>query len=653
MRQHCLRLTGLVLLSIAWSGIPCIAQPAAKASSDGLKVMHVGNSHSHALRLLEPLCLLTGHAKHKDGEINILGAPLRWNWDHPEQNKWQQSLAAGNKWDAITLLAWASDDETYAPKFAGEALKGNPQCQVFIYTIWPDANMDWEKPSPIRTEAHTEKVAAAVAKAFPDAPRPRVIPSSMLIRELGRLADAGKLPGLANRFVLFSDGGHLSESGMYAIDVLVAAMLYDESPLKYPSHYYKTDPAGKPIRGWYESIELADETASVIKRVAWDILQTYPPAGMANSLVIADRHLAPAVAGQPYQHSLKALNGTGTLSWSIEKGSLPSGLSLSGDGVISGKTTAAGSYPLTLKVSDGKAIATRTIDLIVSEDRPPTIIAADLKSIALDDYFFQELKASGGVGSLRWEVAEGKLPYGIALMPNGILNGTPGEAGDFRFTLKLADSHPAGPRSAAQQFAWTIAAPSPTALLVPRLPRPAGQRSDAVKLDGKLDEPCWSPVNPIAKAVKGNPAVKATFGAFWTTEGLYVGIKVMDGPAGKSKDDAVEIFLDARHNREVIYNADDMHVVIRRSDGKATFVKSHTPWWFLQSAAAEIDGGYCIEMRIGTAYFLGKARCCRSRPSRCTDSTSPWMRARRPQTSRCGAARGGMPRTRARSGASC
>ena len=299
------------------------AQTADAAS--GLRVMHVGNSHSHALRFLEPLAWAAGHGKHKDGEVNILGAPLRWNWDHPEQNKWRQTLDASNKWDVITLLAWADDDATYAPKFAAEAFKGNPKCQVFLYTIWPDTYMDFENPSPIRTEAHTEKVAAALEKAFPDKPKPRVIPSSLLIRELGRMADAGCLPGVANRYVLFSDGGHLSEVGMYAVDVLACAMLYEESPLAYPDRYGRKDAGGNLVRGWYESLEIPAETARVVRETAWDILRTYPPAGLAKSLVIADRRLPPAVVGQPYKVQLKALSTQAPARGRWPKASCPAG----------------------------------------------------------------------------------------------------------------------------------------------------------------------------------------------------------------------------------------------------------------------------------------------------------------------------------------
>ncbi|MGB2820967.1 MAG: putative Ig domain-containing protein [Phycisphaerae bacterium] len=583
-----------------------------RGKGDGLRVVHVGNSHSHALRLVEPLARAVGHRRHTNGEVNILGAPLRWNWDHPEQNKWPQTLAAGNKWDAITLLAWAGDDGTYAPKFAAEAFKGNPRCQVFLYTIWPDTYMDWEDPGAIRTEAHTEKVAAALEKAFPDKPKPRVIPSSLLIRELGRLADAGRLPGVANRYVLFSDGGHLSEIGMYAVDVLVCAMLYDESPLAYPSRYGRMDREGNLVRGWYDSLEIADQTARVIRRTAWDVLLTYPPAGLAERLVVADRHLPPAVAAQPYKARLRALNAEGPSVWSLVDGRLPGGMALSRDGTISGKASRSGEFPITLKVADTKGSFERALTLRVSEDRLPVIGEAAVKSIALDHHCFQELKADGGVGGLKWDLAKGKLPFGIQLTATGILLGTPGESGEFRFTARVTDSHPAGKRLATRAFTWSIGPPSPQAMLVRAVKRPRGARmSKLLEVNGKLDEPCWRLDQAISRKVAGSPTKRAAFGAFWVDggkgrgEAVHVAVKVVDGPAGKTPKDAVHLFLDGRHNREVIYNADDLHVVIPRR-GRPVFVRSHTPWWFMQTAVGESADGYVVEVRIGSAYFQGK-----------------------------------------------
>ena len=43
----------------------------------------------------------------------------------------------------------------------------------------------------------------------------------------------------------------------------------------------------------------------MIKRVVWDVLQTIPPAGMPPELVIANRHLEPVIAGQPYKAGIE------------------------------------------------------------------------------------------------------------------------------------------------------------------------------------------------------------------------------------------------------------------------------------------------------------------------------------------------------------
>jgi hypothetical protein len=141
---------------------------------------------------------------------------------------------------------------------------------------------------------------------------------------------------------------------------------------------------------------------------------------------------------------------------------------------------------------------------------------------------------------------------------------------------------------------------------------PAGTKaSAAIKVDGKLDEPFWSLDQPVARRVEGYPAAKAAFDAFWLDDGkgrgeaLYVAVRVTDGPRGKTPRDAVHLFLDGRHNREGIYNADDLHIVIPRR-GRPEFVRAHTPWWFTEIAVSEFPGGYVVEVRLGPANFQGK-----------------------------------------------
>jgi hypothetical protein len=254
-------------------------------------------------------------------------------------------------------------------------------------------------------------------------------------------------------------------------------------------------------------------------------------------------------------------------------------------------------------VADGDRRFEKAFALLVSEDRPPAIADADLPRKALDEFFFRELKAAGGVGHLTWTRVDGRLPHGVTLTRPGILVGTPGEAGDFNFRVRVADSHPAGPRTAEKGLVWTTGPATPDALLVKKT-------AEAITLDGKLDEPCWALDQKIQKKVCGQPGKSAVFAAVWVGESkgakgcLYVAVRVTDGPAGKTPKDAVEVFLDALHNREVVYNADDTHFIVTR-DGKSRSVKGK-PNWFFKTAAAEIEGGYILEMALPTNYWHGE-----------------------------------------------
>lgn len=72
------------------------------------------------------------------------------------------------------------------------------------------------------------------------------------------------------------------------------------------------------------------------------------------------------------------------------------------------------------------------------------------------------LTASGGVAPYTWSVTDGALPAGLTLGPEGSVSGTPASAGNFSFTIQVADS-----RDGAASIAGTIGiAPALTAGLI-------------------------------------------------------------------------------------------------------------------------------------------------------------------------------------------
>ncbi|WNO11572.1 putative Ig domain-containing protein [Teredinibacter sp. KSP-S5-2] len=73
-----------------------------------------------------------------------------------------------------------------------------------------------------------------------------------------------------------------------------------------------------------------------------------------------------ATPGFPYAYAVKASDVDGdTLAYSLVEG--PSGLAISGDGVVSWKPSATGNYDVTLSVSDGQAVSSQNYTIAVTD----------------------------------------------------------------------------------------------------------------------------------------------------------------------------------------------------------------------------------------------------------------------------------------------
>ena len=72
----------------------------------------------------------------------------------------------------------------------------------------------------------------------------------------------------------------------------------------------------------------------------------------AACLEILDEFIPPGTVSTPYSHQMSVYGGTGPYTWSIYSGSLPSGLSMSSSGLISGTPTTAEYTLVYIRVSD-------------------------------------------------------------------------------------------------------------------------------------------------------------------------------------------------------------------------------------------------------------------------------------------------------------
>src|SRR5690349_6696800 len=76
-------------------------------------------------------------------------------------------------------------------------------------------------------------------------------------------------------------------------------------------------------------------------------------AATGEPLAVQTTSLPKAFLRSPYHVQLEAKGGILPLKWTIAKGSLPAGLTLTDDGLLSGGPTEVGEYRFTVMVSDG------------------------------------------------------------------------------------------------------------------------------------------------------------------------------------------------------------------------------------------------------------------------------------------------------------
>ncbi len=140
---------------------------------------------------------------------------------------------------------------------------------------------------------------------------------------------------------------------------------------------------------------------------------------------------------KPYSVQLDAVSGPGSYVWSLASGTLPAGLALSADGLLSGTPTTATSYSFTVKVTSGTAIDTRSYSVPVAAAVAATTTSLTAASVGTS--YSVSLAASGGTKSYVWAIDSGTLPAGLTLS-GGKISGTPSAAGSQTLVFRVTDT---------------------------------------------------------------------------------------------------------------------------------------------------------------------------------------------------------------------
>uniref|UniRef100_UPI003EB99D64 autotransporter family protein n=1 Tax=Xanthomonas sacchari TaxID=56458 RepID=UPI003EB99D64 len=126
---------------------------------------------------------------------------------------------------------------------------------------------------------------------------------------------------------------------------------------------------------------VTDSTAGVPGQAS----RSYTLSIAAPTLTPGQPTLPAGTAGTAYNQTLSTSGGTAPYSYSVVSGALPTGLSLTTAGVLSGTPSAAGSFAFSIKVSDANGFsATQAYTLTIASAVPAPVAANDTGATLVD-----------------------------------------------------------------------------------------------------------------------------------------------------------------------------------------------------------------------------------------------------------------------------
>jgi len=228
------------------------------------------------------------------------------------------------------------------------------------------------------------------------------------------------------------------------------------------------------------------------------------------SLSPAPGALPGARAGVPYRQTITSSGGYGTVVLSAAEGGLPPGIALSSDGLLSGTPTATGAFDFAVTATDssGNGYSTRGIYSLTVTAPLVVIETATLPGGVVNAPYREVLVASGGTAPYAFQLVAGTLPAVLSLSTDGVLSGTPAQAGAFPIIVRATDATGGGGFAADVSYVLNIEAGAQTIRFGAL---PAASLSDSLLI---LSATASSGLR--IEFVSGTPAICAVSGASLT-----------------------------------------------------------------------------------------------------------------------------------------
>lgn len=185
----------------------------------------------------------------------------------------------------------------------------------------------------------------------------------------------------------------------------------------------------------------------------------------APALTVTPASLPNEQVGTSVTQTFTATGGNGSYTFTVSSGALPTGLSLTRAGTLSGSPTAAGTASFTVTATDGLGFTGSEAYSVVVNAANVLVNPATIPAAVAETAYSQSIIASGGTAPYTYAVASGALPPGLSLNAStGSLSGTPTASGSFTFSVRATDSSSGAgaPFSSTRSYTLAVSAPSIT-----------------------------------------------------------------------------------------------------------------------------------------------------------------------------------------------
>ncbi|MEA2570984.1 MAG: large repetitive protein, partial [Acidobacteriota bacterium] len=146
------------------------------------------------------------------------------------------------------------------------------------------------------------------------------------------------------------------------------------------------------------------------------------------------------VAGAAFSQTFTQTGAIGGATFTTAS-ALPTGLSLSTGGVLSGAPTVTGTFPIVVTVTDGNGCTGNGASYTLTINcQTITVTNPGVNSGVAAAAFSQTFTQTGSIGGATFTTSS-TLPAGLALSTGGVLSGTPTQVGSFPIVVTVTDGN--------------------------------------------------------------------------------------------------------------------------------------------------------------------------------------------------------------------